>query len=560
MAELETLKDVERWLKEPGRRREEIIIFAARAVLRAVPALGRELRSSWGRQEMRAALVLPVFRSMAAPWVAARYPAPDAAFRAAADAAFAARGYAAAAGAGIAHAAADAARAATGDAAAASTAADLAKFAAGVATDSMATSAYGSEPLKPDPTVFVTDIEDANFLRDGMPPGILASLGLWHGHEPYWTGMLWSRLRKELHDADEGWDVWIDWYERRLAGASLGLPLERAWLDLTDDDWEQGPAHANRRLKKIIARRMPPPQQRPGVQWVEHGDKLVIASEADATDLAAAEKPLVRQLHAAVRQKVERLAPLLNSIDESLGWSGFDEAFDLFRAAVEGETAQVSERIGMLYSATISLGTFLEFDNELHQKPQDFKNVQPLDPDQRRAFMDLIRTAAPWVRQFPTAAALDDEAGKLLTKLASVEVAARLADRALQAVLITKEDHAHLHALLASGKLSGTPAEKARGRGVVSLRNLLSATCVVASLAGGALGPSVVDKSESLQAATTWIAENIDDLTALVSDLPEDIRLTMLDIIEDFRPKPGNGGKPPTDVAAIPPERRRKGK
>jgi hypothetical protein len=144
----------------------------------------------------------------------------------------------------------------------------------------------------------------------------------------------------------------------------------------------------------------PPPQQRPGVQWVEHGDKLVIASEADATDLAAAEKPIVRQLHAAVRQKVERLAPLLNSIDESLGWSGFDEALDLFRTAVEGETAQVAERVGVLYSATISLGTFLEFDNDLRQRPQDFKNVQPLDPDRRRAFMHLIRTAAPWVRQF----------------------------------------------------------------------------------------------------------------------------------------------------------------
>ena len=46
--------------------------------------------------------------------------------------------------------------------------------------------------------------------------------------------------------------MWTRWYEQRLAGAPLGLPLERAWLELTNDDWNQGPAHANRRLKEII--------------------------------------------------------------------------------------------------------------------------------------------------------------------------------------------------------------------------------------------------------------------------------------------------------------------
>jgi len=52
--------------------------------------------------------------------------------------------------------------------------------------------------------------------------------------------------------ADEDREVWIDWYECRHAGAPLDLSLERAWLQLTDDDWKKGPARANNKLKQSI--------------------------------------------------------------------------------------------------------------------------------------------------------------------------------------------------------------------------------------------------------------------------------------------------------------------
>lgn len=95
VAEFKTLKDVEYWLKRPARRREEILVFAARAALRAVPALASELATKRDRRKMRAALVLPVFRAMGAPWVAARYPTQGPELRAAATAATRAASYAA---------------------------------------------------------------------------------------------------------------------------------------------------------------------------------------------------------------------------------------------------------------------------------------------------------------------------------------------------------------------------------------------------------------------------------------------------------------------------------
>ena len=384
VADLETLDQVERWLKEPERTRAQIVIFAARAALRAVPALAGELDSIEDGGKKRAALILPVFRAMAAPWVARVYPTQGAErFAHAAAAARAAATDATAAAHATAHATYAAARAAATDATDATTAAAHAAAAArAAATDAAAAAATDATTAAAHATDATTAaaIKDANRLAHGTAPDELAREPLWHGTAPPWARDLWSRLRAELDQADEDWDVWIAWYERRLAGAPLGLPLERAWLQLTDDDWNQGPAHANRKLKDIVARHTPPPQQRPGMQWVERGDKIVAVSEADESDRAAADRPIVTQMHAAVQQKAKNCASLLNSIDESLGWSGFDEAFSLFQSAIEGETSQVAGRVGTLYSATISLGTFLEFDNDLRQRPQDFKNVQPLDP------------------------------------------------------------------------------------------------------------------------------------------------------------------------------------
>ena len=62
----------------------------------------------------------------------------------------------------------------------------------------------------------------------------------WH-RDRDWARDLWRSLGNLLLAVEEDWDVWINWYERRLAGAPLGLPLERAWLNLTEEDWKQGP-------------------------------------------------------------------------------------------------------------------------------------------------------------------------------------------------------------------------------------------------------------------------------------------------------------------------------
>ncbi|MEM7669501.1 MAG: hypothetical protein AAF317_10180, partial [Pseudomonadota bacterium] len=62
------------WLKT--RPREEIVLFAARVALRALPAL--EL---YDRGEAPAALILPCLRAVAAPWLAGTWPSQSAEVR-----------------------------------------------------------------------------------------------------------------------------------------------------------------------------------------------------------------------------------------------------------------------------------------------------------------------------------------------------------------------------------------------------------------------------------------------------------------------------------------------
>ena len=54
----------------------------------------------------------------------------------------------------------------------------------------------------------------------------------------------WDGLRLAL-PRDEGWDVWIDWYEDRLRGGSGGEAHELVFVSAPLDLWDKGPSAAS---------------------------------------------------------------------------------------------------------------------------------------------------------------------------------------------------------------------------------------------------------------------------------------------------------------------------
>ena len=120
------------------------------------------------------------------------------------------------------------------------------------------------------------DVEclEARKSEGAEPEKVVANLmqrALWLDGMPVWAGRLWADFEDALPD-EEGWRVWTDWYEARLVGRTAEAALEFDRLRIPSDDWEQGPAHVN----AIIARLME-----------SHSDPLLVAVSRGFEELDA---------------------------------------------------------------------------------------------------------------------------------------------------------------------------------------------------------------------------------------------------------------------------------
>ncbi len=79
----------------------------------------------------------------------------------------------------------------------------------------------------------------------------LADLPLWCESLPDWWRNDWESLKAAL-SSDEGWDVWIEWYEERLRGGSRGEAHEFVFASVPPDVWDKGPAAANAWIREHL--------------------------------------------------------------------------------------------------------------------------------------------------------------------------------------------------------------------------------------------------------------------------------------------------------------------
>jgi hypothetical protein len=74
--------------------------------------------------------------------------------------------------------------------------------------------------------------------------GILVDLPLWTFGGPHWANRSWHELKSALPRKEDWW-VWIDWYQMRLRGGSLGEAYERVFALAPQREWDKSPAAAN---------------------------------------------------------------------------------------------------------------------------------------------------------------------------------------------------------------------------------------------------------------------------------------------------------------------------
>jgi hypothetical protein len=76
---------------------------------------------------------------------------------------------------------------------------------------------------------------------------------LWLTEMPDWMKDAWAALQSNL-PRDQGWDVWIDWYEDRLRGGSKGEAYEFIFASVPRHVWDKGPTIANASIKEQLPR------------------------------------------------------------------------------------------------------------------------------------------------------------------------------------------------------------------------------------------------------------------------------------------------------------------
>ncbi len=118
--------------------------------------------------------------------------------------------------------------------------------------------ALGQDVSKAMSDAFEADIEAAQGSNDAG--SAIAALPMWHTSVPDRLQSDWRKLKANLLAATEGWEVWTDWYEARLAGDGSIPPnksLEVARVSIPEEVWKHGPVAVNAEIKRLIEAHRP---------------------------------------------------------------------------------------------------------------------------------------------------------------------------------------------------------------------------------------------------------------------------------------------------------------
>lgn len=281
------------WLKDQSD--DVAVVFAARAALRVVPAI-----SVWpsARGKRASEIALRMFRAVATAWAVAAYPSHRDQLNRAARAAFW--------GLGDAtlpfpiRAALYASAAAAGEAGTLSRASMAVGYALDIAEP------MGSDVLE---LFFEALATDAKLLDQRVSTVVLANSQLWPRQIPGQVNSNWGELRFTLLDADENWEVWINWYEERLSGETENPDVEIARVRIDESIWKQEPSEVNAYIRKVLEDHgifydtltdepeitvHSEPSSGPGPQYRPRGGKLSEVASVPSDDEAAQQLSLHR--------------------------------------------------------------------------------------------------------------------------------------------------------------------------------------------------------------------------------------------------------------------------
>jgi Leucine-rich repeat (LRR) protein len=269
-----------------------------------------------------------------------------------------------------------------------------------------------------------------------------------------------------------------------------------------------------------------------GPTWVAKGDQLAIDRTTTPSDAAAAANPVRQQLQRAIAGMASDLVAPAKRLENTRTWGRLSATAEKFGAVVACDPATMPERLGDAYALLLPLGRFLETDVRVQRDP--LATDGPLDPDIHGLLSDMVRLAAPWLRGFPTVAAMDDAAGKFLARMDLIQPAREFVRVARAQNVLSERDAAEMEELGEAADADDFQGQKAGNRAVGGAKNLmLAAAGVLATFLSGAVASDFATRSLLVQRAGATLATAADEVQAVAETLPDDLRHALLALVAE---------------------------
>ena len=290
---------------------------------------------------------------------------------------------------------------------------------------------------------------------------------------------------------------------------------------------------------ELIAGAKPDPA---GPNWVVSGDQLVIDRGVRPSDRDAAGDPVRQQFQTEIARLAGELVHPAARLTNTRTWAALSSTAAAFQATLSADPHALPMRLGPAYTQLLRLGGFLETDIRVQNDPDAMDG--PLDADIHGLLTALVRTAAPWLRGFPTVQAWDDQAGKALLRPELFQPARDFVRIARDRLVIPQQDAAEMAALGEAGGERGYQQNKAGNRSVGGTWNLILA---LGTFLSGAVASDFAIRSPLVQRAGATLAAAEIAVEAFAATRSADLRQALLALTREGR----QGDEPaPTAIAA----------
>ena len=285
------------------------------------------------------------------------------------------------------------------------------------------------------------------------------------------------------------------------------------------------------KLGETVAQAEPDPA---GAIWIVQGNQLAMDRTTRPTDATAAADRLRQQLQAAIRVAAADLAGPAERLANTRTWGGLSKTATAFLAVVDGNPLLMPDRLGEAYALLLRLGRFL--DTDIRVQRDKAACDEPLDADIHGLLIDLVRTAAPWLRGFPTVAAWDDEAGKALVRPDLFQPAREFTRIAREQLAIPARDSAEMELLAAAADPEDYQGQKAGNRAVGDTKNLmLTAAGTFAAFLSGAVASDFANRSELVKRLGMTLAAAEAPIDAFAATMQADLRQAFRALVDEAR-------------------------